>query len=546
MRRFKKELALLSMILLTCISLRGAVGSDYPLIIQLLPGYAPMELIEEWKKMDGFPSGMTFERKVSRRKNLYLFSLSVPMENETQALELIQQWPGVSLAYIPHRLESRFKEPNDPLFGDQWHMEIIKAPEVWELSTGGVTANGTEIVVALMDFGFQTNHLDLADNLWKNSGEIPGDGLDNDGNGYTDDYVGLNVKTGNDQHPIDFHGTGTAGLLGARGDNLLGVTGVNWNTKMLLFSPMEYTFHVTEALEYCMDLRDKFNRSNGTEGAFIVTTSLSLGVPDAFPEDSPELMMWCELYEEAGNMGIISVVAGPNSNTDIGLSGDMPSLCPTLSILSVTNSDQTDRKVVDAGYNSIHVDLAAPGDGSFTTYLQNGYREFGGCSASTPHVAGAIGLLYSLPFDDFTEIIQNDPPEAAGLIRTSIMEGVKSLNTLQGVTVSGGRLDLNQAVEKLREKVIDTEFGKGDVEITQITPNPADQRAIISYKTRTLNTLDLTVYNISGQEVYTSRVVPGFSAESQYELIVEGWTPGTYFILLKSSGSESKGTIVVH
>src|SRR5690606_36991492 len=124
---------------------------------------------------------------------------------------------------------------------------------------------------------------------------------------------------------------------------------------MLLFSPMEYTYHVTEALEYCILLRRRYNETSGSDGAFVVATSLSLGVPAAFPSSSSEMADWCALYEEAGKVGILTAAAAPNAELDISEDGDMPSLCPTTAIISVTNSDINDEKVLDAGYSREHV-----------------------------------------------------------------------------------------------------------------------------------------------------------------------------------------------
>ncbi len=106
--------------------------------------------------------------------------------------------------------------PNDPLFPSQWDLIRIGMPEAWNRATGGTTMTGDTIVVAVLDAGFDVNHEDLRDNLWANRKEIPGDGIDNDQNGYVDDYLGLNIQTGDDQHDPDTHGTAVAGIIGGR------------------------------------------------------------------------------------------------------------------------------------------------------------------------------------------------------------------------------------------------------------------------------------------------------------------------------------------
>src|SRR5690606_1454004 len=111
-----------------------------------------------------------------------------------------------------------------------------------------------------------------------NHGEIPGDGIDNDQNGYTDDYLGLNVQTDNDQHASDVHGTAVAGIIGAQGGNQKGVCGINWNVKLLLISGIERESDIIEGYQYATALRNTYRNSGGTQGAFVVATSLSAGI----------------------------------------------------------------------------------------------------------------------------------------------------------------------------------------------------------------------------------------------------------------------------
>jgi subtilisin family serine protease len=169
-------------------------------------------------------------------------------------------------------------------------------------------------VIAVVDDGYDFDHVDLVQNIWHNRDEIPGDQIDNDGNGYIDDYKGLNVLTGKDDHPKHQHGTQVCGVLGAKGNNALGVTGINWNVKLMLISNAGYESEVIEAYQYALDMRKKYDDTDGAEGAFVVATNLSGGIDFEFAQDHP---LWCEMYDKLGVAGILSVAAAPNHSISV-------------------------------------------------------------------------------------------------------------------------------------------------------------------------------------------------------------------------------------
>src|SRR5204863_9250926 len=122
-----------------------------------------------------------------------------------------------------------YNTPNDPNFGSLYGMTKISAPAAWDSTTGNPA-----VVVADIDTGIDYNHQDLAANMWHNPGETPGNGIDDDGNGFVDDYYGYDFIN-NDSNPLDdnSHGTHTTGTIGAVGNNAIGVVGVNWNVKLM-------------------------------------------------------------------------------------------------------------------------------------------------------------------------------------------------------------------------------------------------------------------------------------------------------------------------
>ena len=162
----------------------------------------------------------------------------VQLPNGMQIAEAIAAWrtdPDV-LSVEPNYIRHVTSEPNDPYWvnGSLWGLTKIKAKEAWLLTTGSAS-----VVVANIDTGVNYLHPDLAANMWRNPGEIAGNGVDDDNNGYVDDVYGIDTAN-DDSDPMDDHGHGThtAGTIGAVGNNGIGVVGVNWNVKILACKSM--------------------------------------------------------------------------------------------------------------------------------------------------------------------------------------------------------------------------------------------------------------------------------------------------------------------
>src|SRR5690606_25953748 len=192
---------------------------------------------------------------------------------------------------LNYYVQSRATTPNDPSFNQQWALHNtgqsggtvdadIDAPEAWDITTGGITATGDSIVVAVVDGGFYLNHPDLKPNLFKNRQEIPNNGVDDDGNGYIDDFDGWNAYNNNGNLSSgDNHGTHVAGIIGAKGNNNAGVSGVNWNVKIMpIRGSSGTTSVVVAAYGYAAKMRKLYNQTNGAKGAFVVATNASFGV----------------------------------------------------------------------------------------------------------------------------------------------------------------------------------------------------------------------------------------------------------------------------
>lgn len=364
--------------------------------------------------------------------------------------------------------------PNDPSFISQIDMELIGMPDAWDISKGGVTSLGDTIVVAVIDNGFQPDHVDLVQNIWKNKHEIPNDDIDNDLNDYVDDYLGVNIITDDDVHPPgNHHGTSVSGIIGAKGNNHTGVAGVNWNVKLLLISGANFESQLIESYEYVYQLRRRHRITNGEEGAFIVVTNLSGGINNEFAVDHP---LWCNMYDKLGEEGILSVTAAPNMSISVDADGDMPTTCTSDYMIAVTNVDLTDQIVGNAGFGPESIDLAAPGHGTVTTGGNNTYRDFPGTSAAAPHVTGAIALLYSSPCSGLLQNVRTDPAGVALKVKDIILQTGENNNSLQDITVTGKRLNVEAAMAE-SIATCDT-LGEPGVSIISVQPNPTLQGPI--------------------------------------------------------------------
>ncbi len=339
----------------------------------------------------------------------------------------------VEYAELDERLQATALFPNDTSISDLWGMHNvgqaggtidadIDAPEAWELYTGS-----SEVVIAVIDSGIDYTHPDLIDNLWINPGEIPGNSIDDDGNGYIDDIFGIDTING-DSDPMDgdSHGTHVAGTIAAVGNNGTGVAGVNWNAqimslKFLADDGFGSTAAAIEAIDYMVTMKTQF-------GINLVVSNNSWG-GGAFSQ---------ALQDAIGssiNAGILFVAAAGNFAINNDIDPFFPASYPLEGIISVAATDRNDQLAGFSHFGQTSVDIAAPGVAILSTVPGGGFELFDGTSMASPHVAGVAALLAGYQ------------PAASVLdLKQAILAGADILPNLNGTSVTGGRLNAAQSM----------------------------------------------------------------------------------------------------
>ncbi len=338
--------------------------------------------------------------------------------------------------------------PNDSYYNEQWYLRKINAPEAWMTSLGLET-----VPVALIDSGVDVDHPDLKDNIWRNPGETPGDGIDNDGNGYVDDVHGWDFVGGDADPRPDAkgehttlgtnHGTVGAGVIAARGDNGKGISGVTWQTTVMPLRVLDSNgqgdpTRVIRAVEYAVH-----------NGAKVINLSF------AGPTYSKELEIALRRAYDAGVFVVAAAGNAPEGGEAVNL--DTRPLYPVCFdressenfIYGVAATDMNDKKADFSNYGAGCIDAAAPGTRVLSTqYYVPGDAEFGqpyggyynGTSVAAPVVSGVVALIRALD--------RNLTPKQVMNILTESGANIDVVNPGFFGKVGRGRVDAAKAVER--------------------------------------------------------------------------------------------------
>jgi len=379
-----------------------------------------------------------------------------PDVNVENALKLYNGNEGIMHARPNYIVRAYTTSPNDLLFYYLWGMHntgqahpkdgggtIYGTPDadIDALETWGMS-NNSDIIVAVIDTGADYTHPDLAMNMWFNETEFYGEPeVDDDENYQYDDIYGTNyLVSGGDPLDDRYHGTHCAGIIGAIGNNDEGVTGICWNTRLMILKFLDKNgngdvAHAIACIEYAL-----------SKGAKVLSNSWG------GPGYDPDLE---EAIINAGNEGVLFIAAAGNKQMD--LDNERPAYPASYdcnNIITVMATDSDDSKSSFSNYGLISVDLAAPGSDIFSTFpsfltdamyqyqllgydLSTYYETISGTSMACPHVAGACALVWAA-----------NPTLTHLEVKQIIMDSVDPLDALDGKCVTGGRLNLQKALAK--------------------------------------------------------------------------------------------------
>ncbi len=392
----------------------GAVGGRMPkggegLLVKFTPGASALDVQLTALELD------------ARRTRIYnlvpgLERWEVGRGRSAGVARQLQGRGDVEYAEPDLRVQSTELIPNDPMFGEQWGLHgisdaDINGPEAWDMGTGNPS-----VVVAVIDTGVEWNHPDLAANIYLNDKEFAGiPGMDDDGNGYVDDIRGWDfVADDNDPMDESGHGTHVAGVVGAVGNNGIGIAGIQWQGRILplrFIGPAGgYISDAIAAIEYAVAMGARI--SNNSWGG----TTYSSALYDAI--------------RSAGATGHLFVAAAGNNGQNSDNAPFYPAAYDLDCIASVAAVDSALNRAGFSNYGAESVDLGAPGVGIYSLAAGGAYGHMSGTTMAAPYVAGVAALVASVI-----------PEGDAAAIRERLFSTVRPLASLQGITTTGGMVD---------------------------------------------------------------------------------------------------------
>ena len=393
----------------------------------------------------------------------------------------LEKDPAVDFAE-PNYILRHSEVPNDPDWQEQWALPKIQAPEAWKISK-----NAPSVIVAVIDTGIDYSHPDLQGNLWTNPGEVPGNGRDDDGNGYIDDIHGWDFCN-KDNDPMDgnLHGTHVAGTIAAATNNGKQVAGVAWQTQLMALkflsdSGWGSVADAVDAVAYCVAMEVPISNNSWGGGGY------SQAMKD--------------VIEQAGEKGHLFCAAAGNSANDNDQRAFYPASYDCQNVLSVAASNNSDELAYFSCYGKTTVDLAAPGVNIFNLSINGGTTSLSGTSMASPHVAGAAALL-----------LGQNPSAGHQEIKNTLINTVDPIESFRGKMVAGGRLNLFNAVESFGPNWLTVTPERGTVEAggkTELTfaidaSNlvAGTKKAIVAYRTNDplAETIEIPVHlTVTGQ-----------------------------------------------
>ncbi|MDJ0665426.1 MAG: S8 family peptidase, partial [Acidimicrobiia bacterium] len=329
--------------------------------------------------------------------------------------------PGLEAATVDPYYPSQWGLDNDGESTDPWPTAAdadIDAPEGWHRT------RGRGVVVAVIDSGADVDHPDLSSNIWRNSEEECGNGVDDDANGYADDCHGWDFANGSaDLTDFVGHGTHVSGIIAAKANNGIGVAGVAYESQVMILKIGNGTPTLSAAIEafaYAID-----NGASVINASWVVDDPAAAGFLDT-------------AIAAAGDAGILVVAAAGNEPDDIDSEPVFPAASPLANVITVGASTALDEPADWSAYGASSVDLYAPGEHIIST-VPGGYGVYSGTSMAAPMVSGAAALLWAAtPEASYAEV------KGALLDRS---DGPNDgITAFQGLATSDGRLNINRSI----------------------------------------------------------------------------------------------------
>jgi subtilisin family serine protease/PKD repeat protein len=354
-----------------------------------------------------------------------MYELTLAQDGDVErVIAVLNEDPAVEWAEPDYLAYAADTIPNDPLFAGQWGLSQIDAPGAWDVVTGTPL-----VVIAVLDSGLDMSHPDLADRVWTNPGEVPGDGVDNDVNNHIDDIHGWDfIYDDNDPSDDNGHGTQVAGIAAATTDNGSGMAGVCWNCEIMPVKVMQ----MSGVANYSDIVKGIYYAAE--KGAEIINISLG-GY-----SDSSALQ---EAIQYALEKDAVVVAGAGNDNVSTPF---YPAAYPE--VLAVAGTTESDTKAAFSNYGS-WIDVSAPGEAITSTFLGGGYGPVNGTSFAAPYASGLAALLRS-QHTDWSE----------ALVRAQIVhrsDSIEALNPTYTGQLGSGRINANTAVSQPPHPILQLE-----------------------------------------------------------------------------------------
>ncbi|MCS6806994.1 MAG: S8 family serine peptidase [Blastocatellia bacterium] len=459
-----------------------------------------------------------------------LLRFARPINPQRLAALLVQRYPDLIEFAEPDSLDQPSLIPNDQFFPIQWHLNPttlstgertdIFATEAWDITTGE-----PDVVIAVIDAGFDLDHPDLRGKLFVNPGEIPDNGIDDDLNQLVDDVIGWDfTRRDNVPEAETGHGTWVAGLAAMHTNNALDAAGVSWGSRILPLKAGDatgiYISQQVQAINYAIAMMP--------HGVRVINMSFG----GASVNQTRELAL-----RAAQQAGLLVVAAAGNQGADNDLTPIYPAQYSTTmdNVIAVTATDRFNRRPFFANYGRSSVDLAAPGSGIFGITArapiplgsETGHITWQGTSAATAIVSGIAALIYS-QFPTLTPL----------QVKYRLRGSVDRLPDFRERTVAGGRVNALRALETdevapapIRDARV---LGSNDAPLLvwTATGDDDDQGQAMFYEIRYL-TSPMTPDNIKLAQKLPNAPFPQPAGTVEQVILPRSLPPGTYYFIIR-------------